>query len=266
MPTGTAEPASDRATIRVTGLTRRFGARRAVEDVSFALERGDVMAFLGPNGAGKTTTMRMIAGFLAPDAGAIEVAGIDVLRHPRRAQAVLGYLPEGAPAYGEMSAAALLAFQARARGLAGAAGGLAVARAMARTALEEVAEQRIDTLSKGYRRRVALAGAILHDPPVLLLDEPTDGLDPNQKREVRALIRTLRQGTAILLSTHALEEVEAVCNRVAVIAEGRLVADTTPAALAAADGAPGAGDMRARLEAVFARLTGHGTRPAQRIP
>ncbi|MCP1336626.1 ABC transporter ATP-binding protein [Futiania mangrovi] len=259
---------TDRAMIRVSGLIKRFGARTAVDDVSFALERGDVMGFLGPNGAGKTTTMRMIAGFLAPDAGRVEVAGIDVVRAPRQAQALLGYLPEGAPAYGEMTPAALLSFQARARGVSGAAAGFAIARAMARTALEEVAEQRIDTLSKGFRRRVALAGAILHDPPVLVLDEPTDGLDPNQKREVRALIGALQAETAILISTHALEEVEAVCNRVAVIAGGQLVADTTPAMLAAAGAGPGARDARTRtrLEAVFARLTGHGSAPMRDLP
>jgi ABC-2 type transport system ATP-binding protein len=217
----------------VKGLGKRFGAIMAVDDVSFAVDRGGVLGFLGPNGAGKTTTMRMIAGFLAPSAGTAVVDGCDVRDRPLGVKRRLGYLPEGAPLYGDMTPVGLLGFVAAIRGFDGAERRRRVDLAMARTALGDVARQPIETLSKGYRRRVALAQAILHDPDVLILDEPTDGLDPNQKHEVRALIRAMAPTKAIVISTHILDEVEALCDRAIVIARGRVVADDTPKALQA---------------------------------
>jgi ABC-2 type transport system ATP-binding protein len=224
------------ALIEVDGLTKRFGAFVAVDGVSFRVEPGEVVAFLGPNGAGKSTTMKMVTGFLAPDAGTSRVAGIDVGTHTIAAQRELGYLPEGAPAWGEMTPASFLKFCAGVRGLAGEEREKAIAKAVERTNLGGVLQQPIETLSKGFKRRVGLAQAIVHAPDVLIMDEPTDGLDPNQKLEVRSLIRAMareeskrnHQGKAILLSTHILEEVEAVCTRAIVIRKGRLVADATP--------------------------------------
>jgi len=201
--------------------------------VSFAVERGGVLGFLGPNGAGKTTTMRMIAGFLAPSTGTAIVCGADVGTDPVAVKRRLGYLPEGAPLYVDMTPAGFLEFVASIRGLDGPDRRRRLADVVERMHLGGVLHQRIETLSKGYRRRVALAQAILHDPDVLILDEPTDGLDPNQKYEVRELIRTMAPTKAIVISTHILEEVEALCNRAIIIARGRVVADGTPESLRA---------------------------------
>jgi len=225
--------------IAINGLTRRFGSLTAVDGLDLTVGVGEVVGVLGPNGAGKTTTMRMLAGCLAPSAGTARLCGIDVTARPIAARRRLGYLPEGAPLYPEMTPAGLIGFVAALHGLGRRARREAVGRAAAATGLGPVLGRRIDTLSKGYRRRVALAASLVHEPDVLILDEPTDGLDPNQKHEVRALIRALAPRTAILLSTHALDEVEAVCSRAVVIAAGRLIADGTPAALAAAAPAGG---------------------------
>jgi ABC-2 type transport system ATP-binding protein len=219
--------------LEVRGLSRHFGPIAAVDDVSFAVDRGGVLGFLGPNGAGKTTTMRMIAGFLAPSAGTAIVCGADVGQDPVAVKRHLGYLPEGAPLYIDMTPAGFLEFIAAIRGLTGAERRRRIAEVVERMQLGGVLRQRIETLSKGYRRRVALAQAILHDPDVLILDEPTDGLDPNQKHEVRELIRAMAPTKAIVISTHILEEVEALCNRAIIIARGRIVADGTPEALRA---------------------------------
>jgi ABC-2 type transport system ATP-binding protein len=217
----------------VRRLSRHFGPIVAVDDVSFAVDRGGVLGFLGPNGAGKTTTMRMIAGFLAPSAGTAIVCGADVGQDPIAVKRHLGYLPEGAPLYIDMTPAGFLDFVASIRGLHGARRRQRIAEVVERMQLGSVWRQRIETLSKGYRRRVALAQAILHDPDVLILDEPTDGLDPNQKHEVRELIHAMAASKAIVISTHILEEVEALCNRAIIIARGRIVADGTPEALRA---------------------------------
>jgi len=217
----------------VRGLSKHFGPIRAVDGVSFAVERGGVLGFLGPNGAGKTTTMRMIAGFLAPDAGTAIVCGADVEKDPVAVKRRLGYLPEGAPLYVDMTPAAFLDFVAAVRGLAGALRRRRIGELVERMHLGGVLQQRIETLSKGYRRRVALAQALLHDPEVLILDEPTDGLDPNQKHEVRELIRAMAPSKAIVISTHILEEVDALCDRAIIIAGGRIVADDRPDALRA---------------------------------
>lgn len=225
--------------IEVIDLTKRFGTLLAVDGVSFAVHPGEVVAFLGPNGAGKSTTMKMITGFLAPDRGRAKIAGIDVSSHTIAAQRELGYLPEGAPAYGEMTPASFLKFCASARGVSGSEAEKMIGKAVDRTNLQAVLAQPIETLSKGFKRRVGLAQAIMHMPDVLIMDEPTDGLDPNQKLEVRNLIKAMakeeskrnHQGKAIILSTHILEEVEAVCTRAIVIRKGKLVADATPQAL-----------------------------------
>lgn len=230
----------DDVLIEADGLVRRFGAVTAVDGVSFAVARGEVVGFLGPNGAGKTTTMRMLAGFLPPTAGAARICGLDVAAQGAKARARLGYLPEGAPTYGEMEVAAYLRFCAAVRG------GGDVAQAMALTQLDDVARRPIETLSKGFRRRVGLASALLHDPDALILDEPTDGLDPNQKHEVRRLIRQMAPRKAIIISTHILEEVAAVCTRAIIIAAGRVLADAAPAELTAGGH---------ELEAVFRALT-----------
>lgn len=219
--------------IEVEGLTKRFSALVAVEALSFTVRPGEVVALLGPNGAGKSTTMKMIAGFLAPDAGRVRVAGHDVVTAGLAARRALGYLPEGAPGYGEMEVAEFLDFLADVRALAGERRRSRLAYAIERLQLGDVRRQPLDTLSKGFRRRVGFAAAILHDPPVLMLDEPTDGLDPNQKHEVRGLIHELARDRTILLSTHLLEEVEAIATRALVMARGRLRADETPAGLLA---------------------------------
>ena len=232
--------------IAVDRLSKRFGGFVAVDDVSFAVRQGEVVGFLGPNGAGKSTTMKMLAGFMTPSAGTARIAGHDVLDEPVAAKRALGYLPEGAPTYPEMTVQAFLRFAAEARGFRGGERDDRVAAAMGLTTLHGVRLQPIETLSKGFRRRVGLAQALLHDPPALVLDEPTDGLDPNQKHEVRELLDAMAPDKAILISTHLLEEVSTVCTRAVVIAAGRVVADETPAALAA---------RGATLDAVFRALT-----------
>jgi ABC-2 type transport system ATP-binding protein len=209
-------------------LHRRFGPILAVEDVTFAVARGEVLGFLGPNGAGKSTTMKMITGFLAPTSGTAIVCGADIVGDPIAAKRRIGYLPEGAPCYPDMTAASFLRFIARIRGFDGDEARRRMELAIERTALHSVLAQPIETLSKGYKRRVGLAQALLHDPEVLILDEPTDGLDPNQKHEVRALINQLAPEKAIIISTHLLEEVDAVCTRAIIIAQGRILADGTP--------------------------------------
>ncbi|MBS0561452.1 MAG: ABC transporter ATP-binding protein [Proteobacteria bacterium] len=223
--------AGDAALIEIEGLTKRFGTFTAVDRVSFTVPRGEVLGFLGPNGAGKSTTMRMLAGFVTPTEGTARVAGFDVQTRPVQARRELGFLPEGAPTYPDMTVIGFLGFCAGVRGYHGAARNRRVEQALALTGLEPVAVQPVETLSKGFKRRVGLAQALLHDPPVLVLDEPTDGLDPNQKHEVRTLIRRMAPEKAIVISTHILEEVDAVCTRAIVIAAGRIVADDTPAAL-----------------------------------
>jgi ABC-2 type transport system ATP-binding protein len=219
--------------IEIDGLTKRFGGFTAVDQVSFRVARGEVLGFLGPNGAGKSTTMRMLAGFMIPTAGTARICGHDVQTDGVAARTVLGFLPEGAPTYPEMSVTGFLRFCAKVRGFRGAELDERVANAIALTRLEGVRLQPVETLSKGFKRRVGLAQALLHDPPVLVLDEPTDGLDPNQKHEVRTLIRRMAPDKAIVISTHILEEVDAVCTRAIIIAAGRVVADATPAELAA---------------------------------
>ncbi len=217
--------------IKLSGLSKRFGPITAVEDVTLSIASGEVLGFLGPNGAGKTTTMRMITGFHAPTAGSVVVCGHDVAADPIGAQRRIGYLPEGAPLYGEMTPAAFLDFVAGIRGFAGTERQNRIKAAVDKVELAPVLHRPIETLSKGYKRRVGLAQAMLHDPDVLILDEPTDGLDPNQKIQVRALIRDMGQDKAIVISTHILEEVEAVCTRAVIIADGRLVFDGSPADL-----------------------------------
>jgi len=218
--------------IAVRHLTKRFGPVTAVEDVSFTVARGEVLGFLGPNGAGKSTTMKMITGFLAPTSGTAVIAGHDIVADPIAAKRHIGYLPEGAPAYPDMTPAGFLDFIARIRGFSGNAAKQRIELAVERTELRGVLDQPIETLSKGFKRRVGLAQALLHDPDILILDEPTDGLDPNQKHEVRRLISTMPE-KAIVISTHILEEVDAVCTRAIVIAGGRVLADSTPGVLAA---------------------------------
>ncbi len=215
------------ALIEASGLIKSFGALRAVDGISLGVARGEVLGFLGPNGAGKSTTMKMITGFLEPDAGTARIAGFDIATHPIDAKRRLGYLPEGAPAYAEMTPAGFLAFIAELRGFDGAEAKRRIGAAVEKTGLEGVLNQTIDTLSKGFKRRVGLAQAILHDPEVLIMDEPTDGLDPNQKHHVRELIQQMAKEKAIIISTHILEEVEAVCSRAVVINKGRIVADGT---------------------------------------
>lgn len=235
--------------IEVKGLVKTFGSKRAVAGVSFRVNRGDVLGFLGPNGAGKSTTMKMITGFLRPDAGTATVDGVDVTQDPVSVKSRLGYLPESAPAYPEMTVEEFLGFIAEVRGYRAAAErNEKVDRAITLTHLTSVRKQSIETLSKGYKQRVGFAQALLHDPSVLVLDEPTDGLDPNQKTEVRALIKSMAATKAVILSTHILEEVEAICTRVIIISQGKIVADETPAQLRARQ--PGA-----KLDEIFRNLT-----------
>jgi ABC-2 type transport system ATP-binding protein len=219
--------------IEIHNLSKHFGPITAVDGVSFKVEPGTVLGFLGPNGAGKSTTMKMLTGFLHPSGGTAKVCGFDVAEAPLEAKRRIGYLPEGAPLYPDMTAAGFLDFVAGIRGLEGDAKRARIAEVVSKVQLQGVLHQRIETLSKGYKRRVGLAQAILHDPQVLVLDEPTDGLDPNQKHEVRSLIRGMAHDKVIVLSTHILEEVEAVCTRVIIIARGKVVIDCSPAELAA---------------------------------
>ena len=235
--------------VEVQDLVKDFGSIRAVAGVSFRVHRGDILGFLGPNGAGKSTTMKMIAGFLAPTSGTARIGGYDVRTAPVEVKRRLGYLPESSPSYPEMTVGEFLGFIAEIRRVGDAAARAAsVDRVLDRCSLRDVRHQVIDTLSKGYRQRVGFAQAVLHDPPVLLLDEPTDGLDPNQKREVRRLIADMAADKAIILSTHILEEVEALCTRVIIIARGRVVCDETPATLRARH-------PEGRLDEVFRELT-----------
>jgi ABC-2 type transport system ATP-binding protein len=209
-------------------LTKQYGPLRAVDDLSFQVKPGEVLGFLGPNGAGKTTTMRIVAGFLSPTSGRATVCGFDIETQSTAAKRRIGYLPEGAPSYPEMTPRSFLEFVADARGMKTDRRRQRLDEVFGLLHLESVLEQSIDTLSKGYRRRVGLAQAILHDPEVLILDEPTDGLDPNQKHEVRELIGRMARNKIIVISTHLLEEVEAVCNRAIIVAHGRILADDTP--------------------------------------
>jgi ABC-2 type transport system ATP-binding protein len=217
--------------IEVENLTKQFGTKRAVDNLTFTVKKGEVLGFLGPNGAGKSTTMRMITGFIPPTSGDARVCGISITENPSEAKTKIGYLPESAPLYNDMTVVGFLKFCASIRDLKGTAKNDAVERAIETCFLNSVARQSIDTLSKGYRHRTCLAQALLHDPEVLILDEPTDGLDPNQKFEVRQLIKRLGQTKAILFSTHILEEVEAACTRAVIVDRGKIVADGTPAEL-----------------------------------
>jgi len=219
--------------IKVENLSKSFGSKRAVDGVSFEVGKGEVLGFLGPNGAGKSTTMRMITGFIPPSAGAVWVCGLAVQENPIEVKRSIGYLPEAAPSYTEMSVLSFLRFVAEMRGLRGEALRSAIRRVVELCHLENVLGQTIDTLSKGFRHRTCLAQALIHDPEVLILDEPTDGLDPNQKHEVRTLIRKMGESKAIIFSTHILEEVEAACTRAIIIDRGRIVANGTPTELKA---------------------------------
>ena len=235
--------------IEVKGLVKTYGNKRAVDGITFTVKRGEILGFLGPNGAGKSTTMKMITGFIRPDAGTATVGGIDVAVDPVGVKRQLGYLPESAPAYPEMTVEEFLRFIAEIRGFRATGEKRArVEHVLGLTHLTSARTQTIETLSKGYKQRVGFAQALIHNPPALVLDEPTDGLDPNQKNEVRTLIRSMAAEKAGILSTHILEEVEAICTRVIIIASGRIVADETPSALRARQ--PGA-----RLDEIFRTLT-----------
>jgi ABC-2 type transport system ATP-binding protein len=219
--------------ITVEKLTKSFGPKLAVDNISFSVQRGEVLGFLGPNGAGKSTSMRMITGYLPPSAGSVSVCGFDVLDRPLQSKSRIGYLPENAPIYSDMSVLGFLSFCAELRGLFGKAKEKAIGNVVQYCFLQPVLHQSVDTLSKGYRHRTCLAQALIHDPDVLILDEPTDGLDPNQKHEVRCLIRDMGQNKAIIFSTHILEEVEAACTKAIIIDQGKIVATGTPAELKA---------------------------------
>ena len=234
--------------LKVENLQKSFGAFQAVKGISFDVKKGEVLGFLGPNGAGKSTTMRMIAGFIPPTAGTAEICGHDIIKDPVGAKSCLGYLPENAPSYRSMTVTDFLAFIAKIRGFCGAAAKEKVEAAIEKAKLSNVAKQTIDTLSKGYRQRTCFAQAILHDPQVLIMDEPTDGLDPNQKFVVRQMIKEMAADKAIIISTHILEEVDAVCTRAIVIAHGEIKADGTPEKLRAMD-------PSGKLDVVFRNLT-----------
>ena len=234
--------------IKVENLVKAFGPKLAVNDVSFTVERGEVLGFLGPNGAGKSTTMRMVTGFIPPTSGRITIGGHDIVEDPLPAKRLFGYLPENAPSYADMTVRGFLNFAAELRGLQGDARKSAVHHAVELCFLENVLHQTIDTLSKGYKHRTGLAQALIHDPDVLVMDEPTDGLDPNQKHEVRNLIKQMGENKAIIFSTHILEEVEAACSRVIIIDRGRIVANGTPQELKSRS-------PEGRLEDVFRSIT-----------
>jgi ABC-2 type transport system ATP-binding protein len=234
--------------IKVENLVKAFGPKLAVNDVSFTVERGEVLGFLGPNGAGKSTTMRMITGFIPPTSGRITIGGYDMLEDPLPAKRLIGYLPENAPGYADMTVHGFLSFAAELRGLQGDARKKAIHRAAEHCLLNNVLYQTIDTLSKGYKHRTGLAQALIHDPDILIMDEPTDGLDPNQKHDVRNLIKRMGENKAIIFSTHILEEVEAACTRVIIIDRGRIVANGTPQELKARS-------PEGRLEDVFRSIT-----------
>jgi ABC-2 type transport system ATP-binding protein len=244
--------------IKVENLEKHFGTKRAVAGVTFSVERGEILGFLGPNGAGKSTTMRMITGFIPPTAGKVTVGGHDMVEDPIPAKKLIGYLPENAPSYNDMTVYGFLAFCAELRGLRGDARKRAVHRAIEMCFLEPVMHQSVDTLSKGYRHRTCLAQSIIHDPEVLILDEPTDGLDPNQKHEARQLIRRMGEKKVIIFSTHILEEVEAVCSRAIIIDRGKIVANGTPRELMQRSDVAGAVSLRVlgvAADAVKTRLS-----------
>jgi ABC-2 type transport system ATP-binding protein len=232
--------------IRIDNLVKSFGTKRAVDGISFTVERGEVLGFLGPNGAGKSTTMRMITGFMPPTEGKVSVGGYDVAESPLEAKRLIGYLPENAASYPDMTVQGFLGFAAELRGLAGSARRKAINRVVELCFLDSVLHQSIDTLSKGYKHRTCLAQALIHDPDVLIMDEPTDGLDPNQKHEVRNLIRELGRNKAIVFSTHILEEVDSACTRAIIIDRGRIVANGTPEELRAMSELAGAVTVQAR--------------------
>ncbi len=242
--------------IRIENLTKSFGLKKAVDDLSFSVERGEVLGFLGPNGAGKSTTMRMITGFLPPSAGKVSIGGHDVVEDALAAKRLIGYLPENAASYPDMSVEGFLGFAAELRGLTGGEKKKAVHRVVDLCFLSSVLHQQIDTLSKGYRHRTCLAQSLIHDPDVLIMDEPTDGLDPNQKYEVRNLIREMGKTKAVIFSTHILEEVDAACTRAIIIDRGRIVANGTPEELRNMSDLAGAVTLsapkadRAKLEAL----------------
>ena len=217
--------------IEINNLTKKFDQFVAVDNLSFTVKEGEVLGFLGPNGAGKSTTMKVITGFLSPTLGSVTIDGNDISQQSLKAKSLIGYLPEGAPSYGDMTTIEFLRFIAQVRGFRGEEIDKRVEHVIAEVALEAVREQSIETLSKGFKRRVGLAQAIMHDPKVLILDEPTDGLDPNQKHHVRELIKNLAKDKIVIISTHILEEVTAVCTRAIIIAKGCIVADGTPAEL-----------------------------------
>ncbi len=219
--------------ISLKRLTKRFGTNFAVNDISMSVSSGEVLGFLGPNGAGKSTTMRMITGFIEPTSGSVEVLGMNVSHSPVDVKRCIGYLPEGAPTYGDMTALSYLSFIAEIRGFFGSEKRYRVDTVIDNVNIKDIINQPIDTLSKGFKRRLGLAQSLLHDPEILIMDEPTDGLDPNQKHQVRSLIREMSKDKAIIISTHILEEVEAVCSRAVIIAKGQLLADDTPQGLLA---------------------------------
>ncbi len=219
--------------IEINNLTKNFDQFTAIDDLSFTVKEGEVLGFLGPNGAGKSTTMKLITGFLSSSHGSISIDGFDINKNPIEAKALMGYLPEGAPSYGDMTTLEFLNFVAQVRGFRGEEITRRVQHVLDEVELNSVSQQTIETLSKGFKRRVGLAQAIMHDPKVLILDEPTDGLDPNQKHHVRELIKNLARDKIVIISTHILEEVTAVCTRAIIISKGKIVADGTPAELEA---------------------------------
>ena len=237
--------------IEVENLTKQFGRKTAVDHLSFSVRKGEVLGFLGPNGAGKSTTMRMVTGFLPPTSGDAKICGVSVIDRPAEAKRKVGYLPESAPLYNDMTVTGFLKFCAEMRGLTGNTRKDAVERVIETCFLGQVAFQSIDTLSKGYRHRTCLAQALLHDPEVLILDEPTDGLDPNQKHEVRQLIKRLGETKAILFSTHILEELEAACTRAVIVDKGRIVVDGTPAELIKKSGTGSLADLFRQVTTLY---------------
>lgn len=237
--------------IEISNLSKKFTDTLVVDNLSFSVQEGEVLGFLGPNGAGKSTTMKMLTGFLTPSAGMIKINGVDLSGNSLRVRKEIGYLPEGAPSYGEMTVYKFLYFIAAVRGMKCEAAKRAIAKVTEKLELQSVQHQTIDTLSKGFRRRVGLAQAILHDPKILILDEPTDGLDPNQKHQVRSLIESLSKDKIVIISTHILEEVTALCSRAIIINKGKLIVDDTPEALEARSDAE-----KGKLDDVFRRLTG----------
>jgi ABC-2 type transport system ATP-binding protein len=238
---------ADVVNVKVEGLRRCFGSIVAVDGISFEVGKGEVLGFLGPNGAGKSTAMKMLACFLAPDGGSAQVCGHDIIKDSIKVRRALGYLAETAPAYGEMTVGSFLKFICDARQIRGRNRLMAIDRVVKLCSIESVYHQTIETLSKGYRRRVGLAQALIHDPKVLILDEPTDGLDPNQKHEVRQLIKKMAKDKCIIISTHILEEVEAVCTRMIIVARGRILVDSTPQELK--------DKYQCSLDEVFRKLT-----------